>query len=65
MIVYILDDKDLGIIFNKDEFKASKFQCVCEYLKRFDSQTDISDFKYDSAKHVQMDYRSCISTIIK
>ena len=64
---FILDDAHVNTIFNTDEFKTPAFQCVYEYLRRYDSHIDLSDFMYDpkKLKCVQENYALCISAITK
>ena len=64
---FISGDTKVNTIFNMDEFKTPVFQCVYEYLRRFDSHVDLSDFIYDleNPKCVQENYSVCISVITK
>ena len=49
---------------NKDKVKNKMFQCVFQYLKRFDAGINLSDFVYKEP-FVEGDYFTCISTIKK
>ena len=52
------------ITIDKHEFKNKVFQCVFQYLRRFDARKDLSSFIYQELS-VEGDYSTCISTIKK
>ena len=52
------------VIIDKNEFKNEVFQCVFQYLRRFDAKMDLSSFIYQEPS-VEGDYSTCISTITK
>ena len=57
---------DIDTTFSEDGFKLPAFQCVSQYLKRFMSNEDLSQFKFNPKKPVvEGDFKSCISTISK
>ena len=60
LIMFIGED----ITIDKHEFKNRVFQCVFQYLKRFDARIDLSSFIYRESS-VEGDYSTCISTIKK
>ena len=51
-------------IIDKNEFKNEVFQCVFQYLRRYDAMADLSDFIYQKPS-VEGDYTTCICTITK
>ena len=55
-------DEDFTI--DKHEFENKVFQCVFQYLRRFDARIDLSSFIYREPS-VEGDYSTCISTIKK
>ena len=61
-IISLYVGEDLTI--DKYEFKNKVFQCVFQYLRRFDAKVNLSDFTYKEP-YEEGDYATCISTIIK
>ena len=51
-------------MIDKNEFKNEIFQCVFQYLRRFDKKEDLSSFLYRKTS-VEGNYLACISTIQK
>lgn len=55
-----------NVTIDKNEFKNQAFQCVYQYLRRFNAKADLSSFIYKSKKpSVEGDYQTCVSTISK
>ena len=52
------------VTIDRNEFKNKAFQCVFQYLRRFDARMDLSSFIYKGPS-VEGDYSTCISTIKK
>ena len=52
------------ITIDKHEFKNKVFQCVFQYLRRFDAKMDLSSFVYQR-NSVEGDYLTSVSTITK
>ena len=52
------------VIIDTDEYKNKVFQCVFQYLRRFDARTDLKDFKYEDSSW-EGDYSTCVTTIKK
>lgn len=61
-IIYLYVGQDVTI--DKMEFKNKMFQCVFQYLKRFDDKEDLTIYTYKEPS-VEGDYSTCISTITK
>ena len=58
-LYYFIDE---GVAIDTNEFKNKAFQCVFQYLTRFNAKIDLSNFTYEEPS-VEGDYSSCISTI--
>ena len=52
------------VTIDRNEFKNKAFQCVFQYLRRFDARMDLSSFIHKGPS-VEGDYPTCISTIKK
>ena len=52
------------VIIDTDEFKNKAFQCVFQYLRRFDAKIDLKDFVYKEPS-LEGDYSTCVTTIKK
>ena len=52
------------VIIDRDEFKNKAFQCVYQYLRRFDAKMDLKDFAYKEPSW-EGDYSMCVATIKK
>ena len=57
--IFLIDE---DIVIDCDEFKNEVFQCVFQYLRRFDAKMDLSSFFY-SGPSVEGSYSACISTV--
>ena len=55
---------DENVVIDRNEFKNKVFQCVFQYLKRFNDGEDLSNFVYKEPS-VEGDYSSCVSIIKK
>ena len=53
---------DENITIDKNEFKSKAFQCVFQYLRRYNNKMDLSSFIYKEPS-VEGDYKTSISTI--
>ena len=52
------------VIIDTDEFKNKVFQCVFQYLRRFDARIDLKDFVHKEPS-LEGDYSTCVTTIKK
>ena len=50
------------MVIDSNEFKNEAFQCVFQYLRRFDAKMNLSSFFYSKAS-VEGNYSACISTV--
>ena len=51
-------------MIDRNEFRNEVFQCVFQYLRRFDSKVDLSSFLYRGPS-VEGNYSACIRAIQK